>query len=182
MTKGEAFEDVLQQKLEERQPDNPEIRTPPTHRPVPPLPFLVGPPRFHAGATPYRSTASPVRSGPQVWLPAQGSLEGGADTTQTRPPDIGTSQPSTTGPARERRNLTMPQRQALEKFVWLGAGLGADFSASELRSAFRALALRYHPDRHPGISDAERARLARLFADLSAWHRQLVAVVDPARH
>jgi len=81
-----------------------------------------------------------------------------------------------------RRTLTVPQQKALEKFVWLGAGLGADFSASELRSAFRALALRYHPDRHPSITDAERARLARVFADLSECHRQLVAVVDAVRH
>ena len=66
--------------------------------------------------------------------------------------------------------------------MWLGAVIGPDFTEVELRSAFRALALRYHPDRHPGITEPERARLARLFADASECHRQLAAVVMAARH
>ena len=84
---------------------------------------------------------------------------------------------------RPRRSPFFPGlRQALEKFIWLGAAVGLDFSATELRSAFRVLALRYHPDRHPGIADVERARLGRIFAELSECHRQLVAVVAPIPH
>jgi hypothetical protein len=43
-----------------------------------------------------------------------------------------------------------------------------------LRGAYRTLARRYHPDRHPGCSPTERARLARLFAEATDSYRSLV--------
>ncbi|MEP7310829.1 MAG: DnaJ domain-containing protein [Acidobacteriota bacterium] len=65
----------------------------------------------------------------------------------------------------------------MDSLVALGAHLDASFTARQLRSAFRTLARRYHPDRHPSTSDAERARLARVFAELNDNHRRLLNVV-----
>jgi hypothetical protein len=42
-----------------------------------------------------------------------------------------------------------------------------------LRRAYRTLAHRYHPDRHPASSLAERERLARLFAEATEHYRRL---------
>jgi len=42
-----------------------------------------------------------------------------------------------------------------------------------LRRAYRKLAHRYHPDRHPASSPAERARLASLFAEATDHYRLL---------
>jgi hypothetical protein len=83
-------------------------------------------------------------------------------------------------PIRPTRTLTRRQRQALDAFIDRGASLTADFTASELRSAFRMLALTYHPDRHPDISDMERARLTRVLADLNEHHRELLGSFQPA--
>jgi curved DNA-binding protein CbpA len=69
----------------------------------------------------------------------------------------------------------------LDALVRLGANLEPDFTASELRTTFRRLARQFHPDRHPGSSDAEKARLSRLFTDLNDHHRLLRAVPDSAR-
>ena len=57
--------------------------------------------------------------------------------------------------------------------VALGGTLHRDFTNAELRSAFRALAREYHPDRHPGSSEFERERLAALFTRLRAAYEQL---------
>jgi DnaJ-class molecular chaperone len=60
----------------------------------------------------------------------------------------------------------------------LGAGLDETVSPETLRRAFRRLARRYHPDRHPESSGAESARLARLFADATEHYRLLAAGLD----
>src|SRR5207245_686341 len=69
-------------------------------------------------------------------------------------------------PLRRPRRLTPAQQRALDALVTLGAAIASDFSERELRTAFRGLARRYHPDGHPGSSDAEKARLARTFSDI----------------
>lgn len=63
--------------------------------------------------------------------------------------------------------LTSLERQTLD---------GAP-TADALRRAYRALAHRYHPDRHPASSPAERERLARLFAEATEHYRRLSARV-----
>lgn len=174
MPGGEAFAEVLQRKLQELQTDGPVLRPPPTHRPAPPLPFLSGPQLFGVGAVPYRSAVYPVCAGSQIRL--------NAETTATPKPEGDDTRVSGATGTRARRTLTARQHEALERFIWLGANLTPDFSGSELRSTFRALARRYHPDRHPHVTDSERARLARAFAELSDCHRVLVAAVETARH
>lgn len=51
----------------------------------------------------------------------------------------------------------------------LGLGVGA--TTDDVRRAFRELAQKLHPDRHPGASTDERQRLFREFAEISrAYH------------
>ncbi len=61
-----------------------------------------------------------------------------------------------------------------------GATLTVDFTDGELRSAFRALARCYHPDRHPESGALEQARLSRVFAGLADAYRHLVTVSTDA--
>jgi hypothetical protein len=82
-------------------------------------------------------------------------------------------------PARRARTLTPGQQRALDGLARLGAHLRPDFTARELRTAFRRLARQYHPDGHPGSSDAEKARLARTFSDVDD-HYKLLRDVQPA--
>lgn len=83
-------------------------------------------------------------------------------------------------PARPARPLTSRQRQAFDAFNGLGGELTPDFTAAELRSAYRRLALTYHPDRHGDRSEFEQARLTRVLADLNAHHRELMAALRTA--
>lgn len=76
-------------------------------------------------------------------------------------------------PSRPQRALSPQEQEALAAFVQLGADIGDDFTHAELRSVFRSLALRYHPDRHPGSSDGEKARLSVSFAQLHAAYETL---------
>ena len=89
------------------------------------------------------------------------------------PNRVTTPQP---GPARSPRPLSPRQREAFDAFVQLGARISDDFTDAELRSMFRSLALRYHPDRHPGGSDDERAQLSVCFAQLHDAYESLKSV------
>jgi hypothetical protein len=81
-------------------------------------------------------------------------------------------------PVRPARPLTKRQRQALDAFIDLGADLTPGFTAGELRSAYRRLALKYHPDRHSASGAGEKVRLTRILADLNEHHRQLAAAAQ----
>ncbi len=59
----------------------------------------------------------------------------------------------------------------------LGADLDDSLSPSTLRRAFRQLAHRYHPDRHPGRNAAELQQLARLFTEATEHYRVLAAAL-----
>ena len=82
-------------------------------------------------------------------------------------------------PARPRlRRTFMPHEQrALDYLVGLGANLESDLTMTELRSAFRALAREYHPDRHPGSSQQQRERLAALFRRLRQAYEHLQGAI-----
>ena len=68
--------------------------------------------------------------------------------------------------AHPSRRLSVLQRFALADLIGLGASLDEHFTAEQLRSAFRTLAHRYHPDRHAHRSEAEQAELAVMFRRL----------------
>jgi hypothetical protein len=72
-----------------------------------------------------------------------------------------------------RRALSTDERRALDELVRLGASLDSHFTAEELRSAFRSLARRYHPDRHPGATASERTRLSTLFSQVHEAYKDL---------
>ena len=76
------------------------------------------------------------------------------------------------------RVLTARHQEALDHLVSLGARLGVDFTARELRSAFRQLARRYHPDRHHGGSTTEIAQVTRVFATMSAHYQCLLVAIE----
>jgi hypothetical protein len=73
------------------------------------------------------------------------------------------------------RELTAEQQRALAGLIALGARLDAGFTQRELQSAFRSLARRFHPDRHPDSTDAERTTLSRQFAAVLEHYRRLCA-------
>jgi hypothetical protein len=54
-------------------------------------------------------------------------------------------------------------------------GLDPHAGPDAVRDAFRALAARLHPDRFPTADEAERVRLIRRFAEISAAYHSLVA-------
>ena len=153
-----AFAEVLEQELASFQSFRPIAEPPPVFPPRPPHPFLFAAPQRQFGATAYRM--GPGR---------------GPTSLDTRPV---TPQPPPR--PRPRRALTARQERALVELVALGADLRADFSLRELRSAYRTLARRYHPDRHPASGEAEKARLAKVFGELNDNHRRLLAVVASA--
>jgi hypothetical protein len=77
---------------------------------------------------------------------------------------------------RPRHALSPRQQEALDAFVELGARIDDGFTHAELRSVFRSLALRYHPDRHPASGDRERAHLSERFAQLHDAYDSLKSV------
>jgi hypothetical protein len=81
---------------------------------------------------------------------------------------------------RVARRLSPRQLRALDRLVELGAAISADFTAEELRSAYRGLARRYHPDHHPETSEIEKQRLARLFTQAHASYAELQDALAPA--
>jgi hypothetical protein len=81
-------------------------------------------------------------------------------------------------PATPRTPLSPGERRALVALNALGADLGDELSIGALRRAFRRLARRYHPDRHPGSSVAERERLSRAFVEATEHYRVLSAAIS----
>jgi DnaJ-domain-containing protein 1 len=83
---------------------------------------------------------------------------------------------------RPRRILSMKQQDALDTLLDLGARLDRDFTDDELRRTFRALAMRYHPDRHINADEQERTRLAVLFTRAHAAYEILKAAPPKTLH
>ena len=64
-------------------------------------------------------------------------------------------------------------------------GLTAEATPEHVRAAFRQLARRWHPDRHPAAGERTRAALCRRFAEISSAYQELMALANaeavPAR-
>jgi hypothetical protein len=117
--------------------------------------FLFGDLRSGFTAGPAHASTT---SGAPTWTPVYGARPG----AQVRP----------------ARHLMPAQQAALDGLRALGApALTSDFTEAEIKSAFRALARKFHPDRHPGSSDPERARLSRAFATVCDAYRTLTTAV-----
>jgi DnaJ-class molecular chaperone len=76
--------------------------------------------------------------------------------------------------------LSSSQQRALDRLITLGATIDGSFTADELRSAFRALARQYHPDRHPMATAAQRAQLSSVFTELRQAYEDLQAAAPAA--
>lgn len=77
-----------------------------------------------------------------------------------------TTEPAPQPSGRKRRavwQLQERERRAFAELVALGGALREDFTFDELRSVFRTLARRYHPDRHAGCNEHRKAGLAEQF-------------------
>ena len=80
-------------------------------------------------------------------------------------------------PQTPKISLSAREKGALVALNDLGADLGDNLSLSTLRRAFRRLARRYHPDRHPGSSAGEQERMARVFVEATEHYRVLAAAL-----
>jgi hypothetical protein len=164
MGRARTFGEVLEHEMElgAYRPARRAAKAPQPARLTPPHPFLFVDPRFFFNATAYAS------------MP--GAAGGSVGSEQATHAGASVPAPHFFGPSRP---LAARQERALGELVGLGANLRADFTAAELRSAFRALARRYHPDGHPGSSPAMKVRLSRLFAALTENYRCLMALIEP---
>lgn len=70
--------------------------------------------------------------------------------------------------AREARAHDAGRQRALALL-----GLSGEPTPEAIRAAFRQLALRWHPDRHPDAGELTRAALCRRFAQISSAYREL---------
>lgn len=120
-------------------------------------------------ASPFLFFTLPTVAGLRPTYPGVPQKKGTAPALMTAPLDPMAHVPQprfeTTAPFDARRALT--------------AHLGPDYTAVELRRAYRQLARRIHPDRHQHLGESERARLTREFADLSAQYQELLAAAAP---
>ena len=84
-------------------------------------------------------------------------------------------------PASGRRAEPTPGEQ--RAFVALESlrACPVDFTPAELRAAFRRLARRYHPDRHPHAGLVETAQFSRAFAAVEANYRRFLEIAVEAR-
>ena len=147
MDGGATFAEVLEARVGSWKAEDAHPGSIPPRRTAPPHPFLFVEPQVQFRATPYAAMAGDRMA------------------------------PAAVPPRRRCRMLTAPEQRALDGLVRLGATLEPDFTAADLRTAFRTLARRYHPDSHPTSSTVELTRFARLFADVTEHHRRLRSVV-----
>jgi hypothetical protein len=82
------------------------------------------------------------------------------------------------GPSRSRPAPRSSSRRAREgsaiEQAWRLLGLEPGTDLAAVRRAFRTIAARLHPDRHPNASHDERIGLMRRFAELSAAYHSLM--------
>jgi hypothetical protein len=166
MARWRAFVDVLDEML--REPDAAPPAATASYRPS----YAAHP------ASPFYGFTVPTSRPNRFWsMPGpyrQGQPTATTDAESAPPtPDyshvVGMAVDDAVAPEpRVARSLKPAEKLALQTLVRLGAALDGRFTARELRSAFRALAQRYHPDRHPHVTEAERSRLSATFAEVTS--------------
>lgn len=77
--------------------------------------------------------------------------------------------------ASRSRSARPPRRDAVRARALTTLGLDAGADRDAVQRAFRKLASRFHPDRHPRATGGEKAELMKRFAEVSAAYHQLVA-------
>lgn len=100
-----------------------------------------------------------------------GSRVGVEGTARSLPPPVASRGPAM--PPRPRLALSTSGREALERLRQWGADLPDDFTADELKRAYRHLARQFHPDHHATASAATRAALGSAFHQIHVAYRQL---------
>ena len=100
-----------------------------------------------------------------------GSRVGFEPTVPPLPPPAAGRGPAT--PPRPRLALSPSGREALERLRQWGADLPDDFTAEELKRAYRHLARQFHPDHHATAPAATRAALGSAFHQIHVAYRQL---------
>ena len=172
MRHGASFAEVLDATLRGYQPEVTDRPATASFRPttLPPSPFLF-------------TIADPARVGiPSGATVATGrAAQAGASAHREERVRSAASAAKVEAPARPGRRLTSDQQRSLDTFVDAGASIGPDFSADEVRSAYRRLARRFHPDRHPLASDGEKAALSHRFAAITMDYEVLLTALDAAR-
>jgi hypothetical protein len=178
MHAGAAFEELLDQRLKGPAPDVQSVC-----RGVPPgtaatYGFFFLESCSDMAATPitapFAGAMAPARSATPLTSPTTPRERPVGDR---RGPGVAhgvTCRPSS---SRSGRRLSSRQQAAVDELMALGACISEDVSRRELRSTFRELARRYHPDRHTGAGGVDRARLARQFARLCDAYRVLAASI-----
>lgn len=167
MPRATTFAELLEEQLHDVREAEPAPR-PQAYRPAPVIGFFSFTPDLDVAEIKYTQHAR-----------ASFTSVHGASAPRPEPrvePRVEVKRP----PQRPRRVLSPTEQRALDRLVDLGATIDASFTAEELRSAFRALARRYHPDRHPKASATERARLSSLFAQLRQAYTDLQPAVPAA--
>jgi hypothetical protein len=109
-----------------------------------------------------RPPRTPLPLGPSEFLHGRPRSRDGVGTPP--PPPAAAPPPAAPPPPSET-----PRTRALRTL-----GLEGEPGADAVRAAFRQLARRWHPDRHPGASEQARAVFCQRFAQISGAYEQLI--------
>jgi DnaJ-like protein len=181
MRGGEAFEEVLDQHIQRLEADRRVTFTASRCSTATAYGFFFSASPVRSFPTPqlrsFGETGSDLLRGPgeAVGRRFAPSFPGTFEPSHRPSPlqSYGAAVPRTCGPS---RSLSVHEWNALHELIALGASLHEGFTLRELRSAFRALARRYHPDRHADSSADDKARLGEIFSRVCDSYQVLAQV------
>lgn len=114
-----------------------------------------------------RPPRAPAPLGPTEFLHGRRRSRDGGPRTPSPPPIEPEGVRTRTPPPPVQHES--PRARALRTL-----GLAGDPGTDAVRAAFRQLAWRWHPDRHPTASESARAVLCRRFAQITGAYEQLI--------
>jgi hypothetical protein len=113
-------------------------------------------------------------TGKSYWSQVRAELDGNSASVSPRGRSMSAAPEVRPQAPRRPRQLDPRARAALNVLRSSGAAsLDEAFSPAELKAAYRRLAFRFHPDRHPAASRTDRAELGQSFASITAAYRCL---------